>query len=366
MKLLIVDDTTSIRTMVRTIFEMFDHAIIEAKNGAEALTLAQQQGDDLDVILLDQTMPDMDGLETFEELKKIIPQIPIIMITAHGSIPLATEFMRRGGADFVEKPFHPEILELRVRTAMQHHALFKRAQKAEAAQAAAQEMTKRSHRLLSNLSHNLRSPLSGALGLLPLVRQAVAKGEMEKANRLFTLMDETQSTFLHFVEQIETLARLEMGNVQRQVRQESPESPLLALLERMRPRFLAEQKEVHYRQNGEVTASFDEDQLCMAVEQLLENARRFTPSQGVVELVVRQEEKGCLIQVLDQGPGIPAGEEESIFELLTESSRTATGAGGRGLGLTIVRSVCQLNGWGQQAGNRPQGGAEFTLFLPNL
>ncbi|MBF0613412.1 MAG: hypothetical protein HQL55_20050, partial [Magnetococcales bacterium] len=174
----------------------------------------------------------------------------------------------------------------------------------------------------------------------------------------------TQSTFLRFVEQIETLANLEIGNVQQQMRQESPESLLRALLERMRPLFLAEQKEVRYRQEGEVVAWFDESQLLMAVEQLLENARRFTPSQGVVELVVRQEVDGITIQVLDQGPGIPTGEEESIFELLTESSRTTTGAGGRGLGLTIVRAVCQLNGWGHRAGNRPQGGALFALFLP--
>jgi signal transduction histidine kinase len=70
------------------------------------------------------------------------------------------------------------------------------------------------------------------------------------------------------------------------------------------------------------------------------------------------------VSVRDQGPGIPDDELESIFEKFVQSSRTRTGAGGKGLGLAICRQIVRLHGADIRATNHPDGGAVFTFQLP--
>ena len=116
-KILIVDDTQGIREMLSKQLRKFNYEILEAESGYDALKVLREK--DVDLVLLDQTMPDMDGLETFEEIKKeILFDVPVIMTTAHGSLNLAVTFMKLGGVDFVEKPIDMDALVIKIRQAL--------------------------------------------------------------------------------------------------------------------------------------------------------------------------------------------------------------------------------------------------------
>jgi CheY-like chemotaxis protein len=108
-RVLIVDDETNIRRMLRLALESEGYEIEDAEDGAKALTLFGD-GTRFDAVLLDQKMPGMDGITTLQQIRERAPNARVIMITAFGSIELAVDAMKLGATDFLRKPITPEAL----------------------------------------------------------------------------------------------------------------------------------------------------------------------------------------------------------------------------------------------------------------
>lgn len=109
-KILIVDDEENVRKILGIQLRRLGHDTIEAENGRVALNCLEQSP--FHCVITDLKMPEMDGLELLQVARKKYPQIPVIMITAHGTIDTAVEAMKRGAFDYVTKPFdQKEFLE---------------------------------------------------------------------------------------------------------------------------------------------------------------------------------------------------------------------------------------------------------------
>lgn len=120
-KVLIVDDTAGIRRMLTRQLEKRNYEVFSVEGGKEAIDLLGNQA--VDIILLDQMMPGMTGVETFEIIREeISSSLPVIMITAQQSLELAVSFIKQGGADFVEKPINIGVLETKIKQVL--HAAF--------------------------------------------------------------------------------------------------------------------------------------------------------------------------------------------------------------------------------------------------
>src|SRR5436190_9409936 len=100
---LIVDDEPNMRRVLGALLENAGHATSRAASGDEALALVRSQ--DPDVVLTDLRMEGVDGMRLLELLHADFPEIPVVLITAHGSVDVAVEAMKRGAFDFLEKPF---------------------------------------------------------------------------------------------------------------------------------------------------------------------------------------------------------------------------------------------------------------------
>lgn len=116
-RILIIDDEEHIRRMMRLTLEAAGYRVGEASNGAEGLSVFGS-GSNWDVVVLDQRMPGMDGLETLRELKKQNEDARVVMATAYASIELAVDVMKLGATDFVRKPMTPEVLRNAVAAAL--------------------------------------------------------------------------------------------------------------------------------------------------------------------------------------------------------------------------------------------------------
>src|SRR5215831_18041963 len=108
-RVMIIDDEENIRRMGRMVLETAGYEVGEAASGQEGLDLYADDPN-WDVILLDQRMPGIDGLETLQRLKQSGAATRVIMITAYASIELAVDAMKLGASDFVRKPMTPQIL----------------------------------------------------------------------------------------------------------------------------------------------------------------------------------------------------------------------------------------------------------------
>jgi DNA-binding response OmpR family regulator len=109
MRVLIIDDEPHIRTMMRITLEAAGYQVDEAADG-EAGLARFGDGHEFDVVVLDQKMPGLDGLETLQRIKERTPEVCVLMATAFASIELAVDAMRFGAANFLRKPMTPETL----------------------------------------------------------------------------------------------------------------------------------------------------------------------------------------------------------------------------------------------------------------
>ncbi len=120
-RVLVVDDESSIREAIRTTLEYEGYEVDEAKTGQDALEMVSH--DSWDVMLLDIKMPVMDGLEVLENLRSRKLQTPVIMVSGHADIQTAVEATRLGAFDFLEKPLNRDRLLLSVRIAARQMTL---------------------------------------------------------------------------------------------------------------------------------------------------------------------------------------------------------------------------------------------------
>jgi DNA-binding NtrC family response regulator len=106
-RILVVDDELDTLMLLRVMIEdSTDYEVETTSNGFEALKILK--GKDIDLIISDLSMPGLNGLELFDEVKNIRPDIPIIIVTAYGSLEIADEAMKKGVADFITKPFRKD------------------------------------------------------------------------------------------------------------------------------------------------------------------------------------------------------------------------------------------------------------------
>src|SRR5476651_487423 len=113
-KVLTVDDSKTVRIIVRKAFKPYDCEILEAGNGVEGLAVAAKENPDL--VLLDVTMPVMDGVEMLTKLKAdpALKAIPVVMLTAEGGRDNVLKIAKIGVRDYIVKPFKEDVLVQKV------------------------------------------------------------------------------------------------------------------------------------------------------------------------------------------------------------------------------------------------------------
>jgi DNA-binding response OmpR family regulator len=120
---MIVDDEPNVRLMFRTALETAGYTLVTADDGETALTWLAQSPADL--VLLDLQMPVIDGMEVLKRLRDRGQDVPVVIVTAHGSVPNAVAAMRLGAIDFVSKPLTPDALRRVVAEVLARHELIR-------------------------------------------------------------------------------------------------------------------------------------------------------------------------------------------------------------------------------------------------
>ncbi|HSK61287.1 MAG TPA: HAMP domain-containing sensor histidine kinase, partial [Actinomycetospora sp.] len=263
---------------------------------------------------------------------------------------------------------HPERTDTELgRTAAAFDAMLDELESAQAraedAAAEAQRSEARTRRFLSDAAHELRTPITGVQTLAEsLVRHP--DGDLERRERLATtLVRETRRAGALVNDMLE-LARIEDGTAldRREV-----DLAALAAAEADRVALLAPGLTV--RVDGTPTpVDADPGRIAQVLANLLENARRHSPPAGTVRIVVSRDGPTAVLDVVDEGPGIPPADRERVFDRLVrlDDARTRD-AGGAGLGLPIARALARAHGGDLRAVDTAaddEVGARLRLTLP--
>jgi two-component system response regulator PilR (NtrC family) len=120
-RILVVDDEEVMRDVLQTLLGQAGYEVVLAESGAAGVSLARRQS--FDAAILDVMLPEMGGLEVLEELKRIDPELVVLMITAFASVETAITAMKKGAFDYIAKPFKHEEVLLILRNALQQRRL---------------------------------------------------------------------------------------------------------------------------------------------------------------------------------------------------------------------------------------------------
>jgi len=121
--ILVVDDEKNYLVVLEALLGSEGYEVVAAVDAKAAINTAREA--DLDLILTDMKMPGLSGMELLEKVKAMKPELPVIMMTAFGTIEMAVEAMRKGAYDYIQKPFENEQLKLTVRKALDNYRLIK-------------------------------------------------------------------------------------------------------------------------------------------------------------------------------------------------------------------------------------------------
>lgn len=215
--------------------------------------------------------------------------------------------------------------------------------------------------LLSALSHDLRTPLTVLAGLadsLALAGPPLPPAQAEIAQSIRT---EALRTSL-LVNNLLDMARLQAGNVQLKKEWQPLDEVVGSALRSLAGQLM--RHGVHIDLPPDLPLlEFDSVLMERVFCNLLENAAKYTPPGSRIDVEARNEGADVVITVADNGPGLPPGKEDSLFEKFTRGQEESAVAG-VGLGLAIVRAIVEAHKGKVRAENRPGGGARFIVSLP--
>ena len=224
-----------------------------------------------------------------------------------------------------------------------------------------EQALERQREFVADASHELRTPLTSIHANLELL-QAAEVGSKDDKHAVDSALSSTKR-MSGLVSDLLLLARADAGR--RAATKDLDLASIAAgALEEVQPIAGGRRMESHL--DGPLPLEGNPDELHRLIRNLLENAVRHTPDQTTVELTARRDGDEALLEVLDDGPGIPADMEDQVFDRFVRGEGPADTArgGGSGLGLAIVRAVAEAHGGSVSAGRSTYGGARFSVRLP--
>jgi two-component system sensor histidine kinase KdpD len=216
--------------------------------------------------------------------------------------------------------------------------------------------------LLTSLSHDLRTPLAGIESAAGGLLEDGAAPSPERRRELAQTILEESRRMNRMVANLLDMVRLESGALQVQKEWQPLEEVIGLALIRL-DELLAGRQVITTLQPDLPLVPIDGLLIEQVIVNLVENALEYAPGGTPIEISAQAGPQVVTVEVADRGPGLPAGEENRIFEKFYRT-REQTPGGGAGLGLTISRGIVEGHGGRIWAENRRGGGAVFRFTLP--
>jgi len=368
LKILVVDDEPGIRSGVHRILgnfhvtypfmdEDYTFNILEAATGEEGIEIIDREMPD--ILLLDNKLPGIQGVEVLEYVRKKNYDIVVAMITSYASIDVAVKAHNDGAIDFIPKPFTPQELKASIEQITKQQYLRRITHKLKV------EGRKVRFQFLSVLSHEMKAPLNAIEGYLKMMQERQMGDSLDEYSSaierslqridsmrhlIMDLLDFTKVSFERHVEKMQNVNLKEL--VSMAVVTVSPYAIHKDI------QFVTEVK-------GCETIWADPNDFEIIMNNLVSNAVKYNKPGGTVTVTVDCNDSEFSLSVADTGIGMNNDEREMLFEEFSRIKNDKTrNISGSGLGLSIVKKVVELYHGVINVESAPDKGSTFTVIIP--
>lgn len=355
-KLLIVDDSPSMRTFLKDELKRYMFQIYEASSGATALRLLERNPD-ISVVITDFLMPEMDGLELTRRIRHRFrrEELAIVGVSVQSEMPLTVSFLKNGANDFITKPFQREELYCRV---LQNVETVERSR-------ALLDLHDIKNRFLGMAAHDLRNPINGIRGFSQMLIDGVLGTLTVEQHNVMRTIHDASADMLQLVNDLLDVSVIESGKLELDL---APASLQNMVEERLSFATLAAgvkniRINTHFAPISLVLA--DVRRMAQVIDNLLSNATKYSPPDSEINVNIGVHDEQAVVSVRDSGPGILPDEQNQIFDSFQRlSARPTGGEPSTGLGLTIVRRIVMAHGGKVWIDSAPGQGSTFHVSLP--
>ncbi len=355
-RILVADDDPDISMSLSERLRWLGHEVVTAADGQAALAAVEAHA--LDLAFLDVSMPRLNGIEALKLIRKRWPNLPIVVVTAYGTIRLAVEAMKEGAVDFITKPFEQGQIDQTVSTIIDRMG-----QRVE--------ITK----LMGEITHDVKNLL------MPLVVGTdLLAEEIDDVFRHLPTTERARAEQSHSnCEEVITMFRNTSRRIQDRMKAIADYAAVTRVSQKFEPcvigkiaesvvkslRSAAEQRQVTLRMEGLQglpAIAGDEARLYSLLYNLVNNAIPEVPPRGLVTISGFHEAGDDFIRlrVVDTGNGMSAEIRDHLFTNRLVSNKT----GGTGLGTKIVKDVVEMHGGRITVESEPGRGTTFEIRLP--
>lgn len=323
------------------------------EEGLEMIDRIQPQ-----ILLLDNKLPGMSGIEVLDALSEKECEIVPVMITAYASIEIAVKATKFGAYDFLPKPFTPDELKTVVQKAANHAAL------TEHAKQLAEERKQVRFQFISVLSHELKSPINAVESYLKIIREHSAGDDPKVYEHMLDRCLTRIEYMKKLIADLLDMTRIESGQRKREIVPVVISEAAKTAIDSVEPD--AREKGIEFDLEVEDERAFmaDRSEIEIILNNLISNAVKYNKENGKVSVRIIYEEEKVRISVSDTGIGLSEEEREKLFNDFVRIKKAETKKIlGSGLGLSIVKKIVDVYRGTVTVTSEPGKGSTFTVTL---
>jgi two-component system sensor histidine kinase/response regulator len=369
-KILVIDDEQGIRDGTRRILQSFkvdypfmdeqiDFQVLEAGSGTEGIELIDKEQPE--ILLLDNKLPDIQGVEVLEYVKKKQYDIVVVMITSYASLELAVKATKDGAYDFIPKPFTPQEIRASIENITKQIFLKRMTQTLNSTGKQIR------FQFLSVLSHELKAPLNAVDGYLKMIRDRQLGENIESYNEMIDRSIERIKGMRNLILDLLDLTKIESGKPVQKLEEVDVKKIVQLSIDTIRPYAIQKDVDVYLNNKESILMKADAGEIEIIMNNLVSNGVKYNKVGGRVDIFIEKLKDLIRITVSDTGIGMSEEDKMKIFDdfvrIKNQNTRNITGSG---LGLSIVKKIVDMYHGTIEVQSSPGKGSSFIISLPNV
>jgi hypothetical protein len=368
LKVLVIDDEPGIRSGVTRILrdfhvtypfmdEDYTFNVLEAPTGEDGITVIEN--DKPDIILLDNKLPGIQGVDVLEYVRERKYDIVIAMITSYASLDVAIRATRDGATDFIPKPFTPQELKSSIENISKQLYLRKVTDKLK------REGKKVRYQFLSVLSHELKAPLNALEGYLRMMQDKQAGDRIDDYTTHIDRSLQRIQGMRNLIMDLLDFTKIRLERKEEKIQEVDLAEVAKGAIVTVQPYAIQMEVTIGLDVRGDSVIMADPEDMEIIFNNLISNAVKYNKFGGKAEITIDSTENEVLLIFSDTGIGIAEADRENLFtEFMRVKSERTKNISGSGLGLSIVRKVIELYHGTIKVDSTPDRGTAFTVRLP--